>query len=52
MDHRLPKAPSRLDDRIAIWGEFKEIGDKYNCLSFGEGSPSMNPPQFVKDALF
>lgn len=43
--------PHRVDDTVAVWEEFKEITSKYNCISFGEGAPAGNPPQFLIDEL-
>jgi aspartate/methionine/tyrosine aminotransferase len=43
--------PHRIDDNVAIWTEFKELGIKYNCLSLGEGAPGHNPPALLRDEL-
>lgn len=51
MERVYPKEPKRLDDKIAVWSEFKELASKYGCLSLGEGAPGQNPPKFAKDAL-
>ena len=45
------KFPNRIDDNVAIWTEFRELGDRYNCLSLGEGAPGGNPPDFLRDEL-
>jgi len=31
MVDKLPLAPLRLDDNIAVWAEFEELGKKYAC---------------------
>ncbi|CDW90087.1 kynurenine-oxoglutarate transaminase [Stylonychia lemnae] len=45
------KYPHRIDDNVAIWTEFRELGDRYSCLSLGEGAPGGNPPDFLKDFM-
>jgi hypothetical protein len=48
---KLPNAPLRLDDNMAVWAEFKEMERVYGCQSLGEGAPSYTPPRFLKDAM-
>lgn len=43
--------PDRIDDNVAIWIEFKELAEKYGCLSLGEGAPGGNPPSFLRDGM-
>eukprot|EP00347_Sterkiella_histriomuscorum_P019866 403340007 len=43
--------PHRVDDNVAVWSEFKELGERYNCISLGEGAPAANPPQFLINEL-
>lgn len=43
--------PDRIDDNVAIWIEFKELAEKYGCLSLGEGAPGGNPPSFLRDGI-
>ena len=45
------KAPKRLADNIAVWSEMKELANKYNCLSLGEGAPNLNPPPFLRQHM-
>lgn len=45
------KYPHRIDDNVAIWTEFRELTNRYNCLSLGEGAPGGNPPEFLKEKL-
>jgi aspartate/methionine/tyrosine aminotransferase len=47
----LPDAPKRLDDNIAVWAEFNELGRRYECLSMGEGAPGYPPPKFLRDFM-
>ena len=47
----VPKSPKKLDDNIAVWAEFNEIGRKYGCLSLGEGAPGYQPPKFLRDHM-
>jgi len=42
---------SRLPDNLATWGEFKELVEKYECLSLSEGAPYANPPHFLREEL-
>lgn len=51
MESQYYQLPHRVDDTVAVWGEFKEVTNKYNCLSLGEGAPGANPPQFLIDEL-
>ena len=39
--------PHRVDDTSPIWIEFRELTERYNCLSLGEGAPGYNPPEFL-----
>lgn len=48
---KIPKEPQRLEDNIAVWAEFKDITEKYKCLSLGEGAPAANPPRFLRDHM-
>ena len=43
--------PHRVDDNVAVWAEFKELTEKYNCISLGEGAPAANPPDFLVEEL-
>jgi hypothetical protein len=43
--------PKKLSDTIAVWSEMKELANKYQCLSLGEGAPGFNPPKFLRDAM-
>lgn len=47
----VPKEPSRQKDTIAVWSEMAMLGQKYKCLSLGEGAPGYMPPQFLVDNL-
>lgn len=49
----LPKRsfPHRVDDNSPIWTEFRELTERYGCLSLGEGAPGYNPPNFLRDAM-
>lgn len=35
----LPKDPAKLKDRMSEWLEFAGMGQKYNCISLGQGTP-------------
>jgi hypothetical protein len=41
------KLPHRVDDTTAVWSEFKELTERYSCISLGEGAPAANPPDFL-----
>ncbi|CDW83669.1 classes i and ii family protein [Stylonychia lemnae] len=43
--------PHRVDDNTAVWAEFKDLTERYSCISLGEGAPAANPPQFLVDEL-
>jgi hypothetical protein len=47
----IPKEPKKLEDTIAVWQEFKELGIKYKCVSLADGSPIENPPKMLRDTL-
>ena len=51
MADKLPKAPQRLDDNIAVWAEFEETTKKYAGQSLGQGAPSYSPPKFLRDFM-
>lgn len=40
-----------MDDNSPIWTEFRELTDRYDCLSLGEGAPGYQPPTFLRDAM-
>ena len=29
----------------------KDLCDKFNCVSLGEGAPNTNPPKFLRDEM-
>lgn len=51
MDQQTRRFPLRVDDTVAVWEEFKEVTNKYKCLSLGEGAPAKFPPEFLVNNL-
>lgn len=37
---------------MAVWSEFASLAPKYNCQSLGQGAPSIDPPEFLVNAMF
>jgi aspartate/methionine/tyrosine aminotransferase len=40
-----------MHDRYCCWNEWYELGEKYNCVSLGQGSPDLGPPKFLVEEL-
>lgn len=40
-----------MDDNSAVWQEFKELTERYDCISLGEGAPAASPPAFLVENL-
>ena len=51
MVDKLPSAPLRLDDNIAVWAEFEELGKHFKTQSLGQGAPGFPPPKFLRDNM-
>ena len=46
-----PFEQTKIEDNLNVWQEFKNLGNKYNGDSLGEGGPHFKPPQFLVDNL-
>jgi aspartate/methionine/tyrosine aminotransferase len=51
MENRPQVFPQRVDDNSAVWMEFKELAERYQCVSLGDGAPAANPPEFLVEEL-
>jgi hypothetical protein len=43
--------PQKLHDNCAIWSEMKNLCQRFDCTSLGEGAPDSNPPKFLVDQM-
>ena len=47
MEQTIYKKQTKVEDLLNIWTELAEIGDKYGAVSLGEGTPYLQPPEFL-----
>ena len=47
----LPNEPKKIGDTSAQFGEFKDLGEKLNTVTLGEGSPNYDPPSFLNELM-
>ena len=48
---KLASDPPRLHDTVGVWSEMNDLYGKYECVSLGWGSPDLQPPKFLREAL-
>ena len=47
MEQIVYRKQTKVDDMFNIWVELAEVGQKYGAVSLGEGTPYLQPPEFL-----